>query len=74
MLCLPLPLQTGLPSVCLRRVCLMLPCYRFLSEYAESGHFSCLDIVDHLNPAMLINDQMIFLGTYVPAAIDCSNI
>jgi nuclear pore complex protein Nup85 len=37
---------------------------RFLSEYAESGHFSCLDVVDHLNQAMLINDQMIFLAKY----------
>ncbi|XP_062507597.1 nuclear pore complex protein Nup85-like [Corticium candelabrum] len=37
---------------------------KFLSQYAESGSFPCLDVVDHLNPAMLINDQIIFLAKY----------
>ncbi|KAK2173727.1 hypothetical protein NP493_851g01059 [Ridgeia piscesae] len=36
----------------------------FLNEYTESGHFSSLDLLDNLGPAMLLCSKLTFLGEY----------
>ncbi|KAI0213573.1 Nuclear pore complex protein Nup85 [Lamellibrachia satsuma] len=36
----------------------------FLNEYTESGHFSSLDLIDNLGPAMLLCSKLTFLGKY----------
>ena len=37
-------------------------CCSFLNEYTESGHFSSLDLIDNLGPAMLLCSKLAFLG------------
>ena len=37
---------------------------KLLTDYSMTGHFSHLDILDHLGPDMALSDKLAFLGKY----------